>query len=69
MKELVIQHLQSALPSLRAVYLFGSVVTEYFTDDSDIDVAVLTGIPVVPNPQRRPKTYFGSYSADRANLW
>lgn len=46
MKELIIQHLQNVLPSLRAAYLFGSVVTEHFTDDSDIDVAVLTSEPL-----------------------
>ena len=46
MEELIIQHLHTALPSLRAVYLFGSVVTEHFTEDSDIDIAVLTSEPM-----------------------
>ena len=46
MKELIVQHLHTALPSLRAVYLFGSVVTEHFTEDSDIDIAVLTSEPM-----------------------
>ncbi|MGB3850498.1 MAG: nucleotidyltransferase domain-containing protein [Tunicatimonas sp.] len=46
MKEPIVQHLQRALPSLRAVYLFGSVVTEHFTEDSDIDIAVLTSEPM-----------------------
>jgi predicted nucleotidyltransferase len=46
MEELIVQHLHTALPSLRAVYLFGSVVTEHFTKDSDIDVAVLTSEPM-----------------------
>ncbi len=46
MKERIIQHLQRALPTVQAVYLFGSVVTEHFTADSDIDVAVLTSEPM-----------------------
>ncbi len=46
MKELIVQHLHTALPSLRVVYLFGSVVTEHFTEDSDIDIAVLTSEPM-----------------------
>ena len=46
MREHIIHHLQHALPSLQAVYLFGSVVTEYFTDDSDVDIAVLTAEPL-----------------------
>ena len=46
MEELIIQHLHTALSSLRAVYLFGSVVTEHFTEDSDIDIAVLTSEPM-----------------------
>ena len=46
MEELIIRHLHTALPSLRAVYLFGSVVTEHFTEDSDIDIAVLTSEPM-----------------------
>lgn len=46
MKERTIQHLQQALPTGQAIYLFGSVVTEHFTADSDIDVAVLTSEPM-----------------------
>ncbi len=46
MKELIVRRLHTALPSLRAVYLFGSVVTEHFTEDSDIDIAVLTSEPM-----------------------
>ncbi|MGB3779785.1 MAG: nucleotidyltransferase domain-containing protein [Tunicatimonas sp.] len=46
MEELIVRRLHTALPSLRAVYLFGSVVTEHFTEDSDIDVAVLTSEPM-----------------------
>ena len=46
MEKLTVQHLHTALPSLRAVYLFGSVVTEHFTEDSDIDIAVLTFEPM-----------------------
>ena len=46
MEELIVQHLHTTLPSLRAVYLFGSVVTEHFTEDSDIDIAVLTSEPM-----------------------
>ena len=45
-KERIIHHLQRALPTVQAVYLFGSVVTEHFTEDSDVDVAVLTSEPM-----------------------
>lgn len=44
----ITHQLREAIPSLQAIYLFGSVETEYFTKESDIDVAVLTPEPLAP---------------------
>ena len=44
----VVPSLQEAIPSLQAVYLFGSITTEHFTAQSDVDVAVLTPEPLEP---------------------
>ena len=44
----IVLQLRAALPSLQAIYLFGSVVTEHFTNKSDIDVAVMAPEPLDP---------------------
>ena len=48
LKEQIIDCLSEAVPSLQAVYLFGSVVTEHFTDESDIDLAILASDTLDP---------------------
>lgn len=37
----IVAHLREAVPSLSAVYVFGSQVTGHATADSDLDVALL----------------------------
>ena len=42
----IVNHLHEAVPSLQAIYLFGSIVTEHFTEQSDIDIAILRREPI-----------------------
>lgn len=46
--------LLSQYPNLMGIYAFGSIITEYFQDNSDIDLAIL------PRPQEK---------IDRVKLW
>ena len=44
----IIEQLHEAVPSVQAIYLFGSVLTEHFTKQSDVDVAILGKEPLDP---------------------
>lgn len=37
---LIISHLDKAISGLQAVYLYGSFLSETFSDDSDLDIAI-----------------------------
>lgn len=47
-KPLSIKYTQKTLPGVQALYLFGSIVCEHFTSESDIEVAFLCPAPVAP---------------------
>jgi len=40
---LVVSFLQKAISTLRAVYFYGSYLTESFSDESDLDIAIKVG--------------------------
>lgn len=44
----VVEQIRRAVPSVIAVYLFGSVATGRSTRDSDIDLAILAAEPLAP---------------------
>jgi len=44
----VTAHLAATLPSLQAVYLFGSQATGEATEESDVDLALLLAAPLPP---------------------
>jgi predicted nucleotidyltransferase len=46
LKYQIIHQLRTDLPSVQAIYLFGSVVSEHFTEDSDVDIAILPSEPL-----------------------
>lgn len=46
MKKHITQYLQEAIPTLEAIYLFGSYADGSFTPKSDIDIAFLAAKPI-----------------------